>query len=699
MNDERKIRIADLHIHTPSSRCYKDDKSESTYIEILKTCKNKNLSVIAITDHNSIEGYKKLTDQKETIQDELKVLESINDSQQASKKIKELKTKLSYYQDLLIIPGVEFEVNNGIHLLCLFNPDTPISKIEEFLNKGGYEKEDYGFENANRISKWDIFQFLEETKQYDCIVIDAHTDSDKGILETIKNGMPRASCLSNSQLRGLCYKSEKQRSLLEKTIQNSKEYQRDIPLAFLKSSDAHSLTEIAIDTTFFQLKDLNFKDFKAAFNNPLEYISTTVPAVKSIVERILKTGKAISINEFEDIVFDQYLCAFHNTSGGFIVIGVNELGGITGYPNDKLEALFKKVMESIKSLSNNIEYDINPYPAQNNKSILIINIKKGVKLIDSNNDGIIWVFESKNAKRLSAQEIEQNIEKRITDQLQRKIVNRLIKIESDSLEIKNSLFSFPIIHKFEQNSKVISSLISKIDYKDPLKLKKEQIELLKNYSKNKNNGKSKGNIFYFDDLISPRLNNAYLRLSIPKFYLKGIENHTKRNEQIIVTPGGATFYSTKSIEHYNELELGLLAFNSANINYSNKFICSFLKSSFFLWYFNFKYETVDFFVPDKFKLILFPKVYSKNPDHRDIIQKIEGAFDIILEKETEFLQKDLKVENDNYEEIIENHNNEIDKYSHEIDQLIYKLIDLTLDEINIIETSLNANNIYVPKNN
>ena len=64
---EIKNYKADLHIHTPASKCYKGNKTEDEYLQIITSATKKGLDVIAITDHNSIEGYKTLIKYKEKI--------------------------------------------------------------------------------------------------------------------------------------------------------------------------------------------------------------------------------------------------------------------------------------------------------------------------------------------------------------------------------------------------------------------------------------------------------------------------------------------------------------------------------------------------------------------------------------------------------------------------------------------------------
>ena len=55
----------DLHIHTPASKCYAGEKCDEQYIQILKSAVEKQLGIIAITDHNTISGYTHLLEIRE----------------------------------------------------------------------------------------------------------------------------------------------------------------------------------------------------------------------------------------------------------------------------------------------------------------------------------------------------------------------------------------------------------------------------------------------------------------------------------------------------------------------------------------------------------------------------------------------------------------------------------------------------------
>ena len=205
----------DLHIHTPSSSCYKGEKSDDEYLRILGKAKAEELKIISFADHNSIEGYKKLFQIKDKLISEKSSLSLITDSDQAKSRLQTIEKELKAFDDILVLPGIEFEVRNNVHLLVIFNKNVPLEQINKFLLDGGYGPENFGSETPSSLSNWDIIAFFEESKNYDCIVIDAHTDSNKGIYNTITTGALRANCFKSPQLSAVCYKNEVQKEKLQ----------------------------------------------------------------------------------------------------------------------------------------------------------------------------------------------------------------------------------------------------------------------------------------------------------------------------------------------------------------------------------------------------------------------------------------------------------------------------------------------------
>lgn len=261
----------DLHIHTPASKCYKGENTDDEFLNILKKAKKEKLKIIAITDHNSIEGYERLILIKDKIRKDLEKNQYSSNLLSEDKLVLEKKLKL--FNEILILPGIEFETMDNVHLLVVFNPDTSdIDAIKDFLMKGGHDKENFGFKDPIKTSNWNILELYQATLDYDCFVIDAHSDSNKGIYNTIR-GPYRAKCFKDEQLLAIAYNSETEKDKLARIIKTAVEYKRKSPISFVKFSDAHSVKEIGSSWTWVKPNLISFKEIKEAFRNPSECIS------------------------------------------------------------------------------------------------------------------------------------------------------------------------------------------------------------------------------------------------------------------------------------------------------------------------------------------------------------------------------------------------------------------------------------------
>lgn len=139
----------DLHLHTPASKCFFN--KEITPAEYLEKVKEKGLSVIAITDHNTAGWIGKL--KKETAA-----------------------------QDITIFPGVELTVGeNRIHLLVLFDTDSSDRDIEDFLISLGIVRDQ--FAKADTFLNKTVEFVLNECKKKKLLVIPSHVDNFSGLCE------------------------------------------------------------------------------------------------------------------------------------------------------------------------------------------------------------------------------------------------------------------------------------------------------------------------------------------------------------------------------------------------------------------------------------------------------------------------------------------------------------------------------------
>lgn len=694
--NEISVFKADLHIHTPASKCYKGNKDDKEYIRILEKASEKGLNIIAITDHNSIDGYKKLIEQKEKIISEINAYEKIDDSAEAKKIIKENEKTLKLFNSTLILPGVEFEVNNGIHMLVVFNPKTEISTIIEFLKKGGFDEDSFGKEN-DVFSNWSLFNFYEKVREYDCLIFDAHTDSDKGIYNTLE-GTPRIHAFTDNALVGICYKSEKQKNCIKNLFLDPK-YKRTSPIAFLKSSDAHKTDEIGKDKTFFRIDKLDWQSFKTAFLNPDECVFTSNPKIQTIINNISSTGRCAYIpsiceNHIEE--FAKCICGLSNADGGYIIVGADNkdvVNGIEIKGENAVQGLTEFINKTIAKIGG-LHPSINSYPLKDDYIIFIIKIDKGEQLIDIDKNGEVYYFRNGKVDKLNAVQIQQILSQRIEAKYQLQISKELSFVRKHISAIETYLKSQPILSAYSKNSSSISEYISDLNLIEPTKLTPEQKQILNEHYKQRENGCLKGGLIYIKNETSPRLKNAYLRITPPKFNLKNIKK-VSNGKCLYVIPGGAVFYSESELNYYNGDDMPILKIDVSD-QYPMKFLCAFLKSSFFLWYVKNKFGDFDFFPSDIFNCIDIPILHLKNPEDKKLIENIENNVDEIIKLEKKFLSIDWKVltgEQANNE--VNKHNGKTSEIFMNIDNLIFNLLKIGKEEICVIKENLKANGIYM----
>lgn len=136
----------DFHLHTMTSRCYRENNTVDEWIEAVK---NKNLDCIAITDHNDYRGI-----------DEIK------------KKCEE--------EGIVAFPGVELSCDSTkIHILIIFDINCTAENVQEFLNNVGIFSSSLG--DSASTCRGEITEVCEKAQKMGALVIAAHIDDFNGI--------------------------------------------------------------------------------------------------------------------------------------------------------------------------------------------------------------------------------------------------------------------------------------------------------------------------------------------------------------------------------------------------------------------------------------------------------------------------------------------------------------------------------------
>ncbi len=219
------FRKADLHVHTPKSMCYSEQSVTSE--QIVDAALASGLEVIAITDHNTVEA-----------------IDSIR--QVAGKK------------GLFVFPGIELSAKGG-HVIAIFELDTPVERLEDFLDYVGVAREGWG--DAATLAVGGIEEVFQKIDERGGIAIAAHIERwPSGFLETNEPRRVKMRIHSNRYL-----------SALEITVpQNKGSWNtgqvRGYPkkYACIQGSDAHALDEIGRRPVYIQMNRVGLEALRSA---------------------------------------------------------------------------------------------------------------------------------------------------------------------------------------------------------------------------------------------------------------------------------------------------------------------------------------------------------------------------------------------------------------------------------------------------
>lgn len=149
----------ELHVHTPASHDYvytnKNNDEEIEYKLLIEKIVASDLDVIAITDHNNINGFEK-------------IMKIISENEDIKSRIK----------NKLLLPGLEVDCY-GNHFLVIFDNAIDIEKIKSFIYICGLENKDDIEQSADRVTP---LLLCEEAHKLNAMVILAHADVKKGFL-------------------------------------------------------------------------------------------------------------------------------------------------------------------------------------------------------------------------------------------------------------------------------------------------------------------------------------------------------------------------------------------------------------------------------------------------------------------------------------------------------------------------------------
>lgn len=219
------FRKVDLHVHTPKSLCYSEPSA--TVEQMIDAALAAGLEVIAITDHNTVEA-----------------IDSIR--------------QVAGEKGLFVFPGIELSAKGG-HVMAIFELDTPLEPLRDFLDYIGVAREGWG--DAATMASGGMEEVFQKIEERGGIAIAAHIERwPSGFLETNEPRKVKMGIHSSKYL-----------SALEVTIAQNKSLwnagqMRGYPkkYACIQGSDAHSLADIGRRPVYIQMERVSLEALRSA---------------------------------------------------------------------------------------------------------------------------------------------------------------------------------------------------------------------------------------------------------------------------------------------------------------------------------------------------------------------------------------------------------------------------------------------------
>jgi hypothetical protein len=212
-------------------------RAEAEYNEaIVAACQAAGIEVIGVTDHYRVDESKGLV--------------------QAARAA-----------GLFAFSGFEAVAKDGVHFLCLFDPDKDDS-LERFIGECGV----HDTQAASPTGSLDSIELLAQAKSWGAMCVAAHVAAEGGLLKKL-NGQPRVNAWKSPDLLACALAGpiadvpESLRSILEN---KDAQHKRNRPVAVINASDVNSPEDLEKDgaSCFIKMSNVSIEALRQAFLDP-----------------------------------------------------------------------------------------------------------------------------------------------------------------------------------------------------------------------------------------------------------------------------------------------------------------------------------------------------------------------------------------------------------------------------------------------
>ena len=249
---------ADLQVHTPIDPAFDpgpEPREPEARMDLarryLSRAQERGIELVGITEHNDVSWV-----------DELR--------------------RAAHELEMHLLPGFEVESAEGVHVLCLFDPDTSVAHLEESLVGLGLTRARRGgrrLELRTDQHFGELVRFVQDQKGGVCIA--AHIESDKGLLAALDRRGARIDLWKTPPLLAaqLSKPPEEITSRNGAIVRNEDpNYRRARLPAYLLTSDCRSLETIGEISTWLKMDKVGVGGLRQAFLDPESRLAYEDPA-------------------------------------------------------------------------------------------------------------------------------------------------------------------------------------------------------------------------------------------------------------------------------------------------------------------------------------------------------------------------------------------------------------------------------------
>jgi hypothetical protein len=450
----------DLHVHTPASKDYQGPDDDAEFISIIKRANefedpnttlrkarpgtaSRPIRCIAFTDHNSVDGFRRW----KTIYDEtVKLAGAIGDKDPNNSLLQKLDSDIAILRSVRVLMGFELKAYPGIHLLFIFHESVSPDEASVFLSdvyQRSYEEINGLPDPATASPLVDVLNKAADVFGDRFIVIAPHIESGGGIYEALKDLVQaRMQGLTHPALRALSFNKEETRERVRNLL-SQPAYSREIPLAFIQSSDAHG----SRGTVGQPRSEVHVPNGRATFTTIKEALLHSTRVKCSVdfadeeyrritedetVAKFAGLSDPIRFRDEDHSEVAKFACAALNSDNGIIELDVS-LRSTTdlaeAYPErivSELESIIEKLLEPSGAIVLNRALSFSA-----NRVRILFKPIPNTRLYAMS--GSVYVLDGKEARLAHAFEIESVVAERINARFGSRFQKALERVSEDSI--------------------------------------------------------------------------------------------------------------------------------------------------------------------------------------------------------------------------------------------------------------------------